>query len=299
MAHLKVSMTCPKCGISFTRSKSRVNDHPFCSSCKKIQTYYDRKNGEEGSEKLKKSLEKRKQTCIEKYGVDNPAKVKAIHEKSNTTKLEKYGYIGHFQKPGAQEDLQERAHTDESYKKKRATCVDKFGVDHYMKSEENIKDHKEKIMAKTGYDNPMRNPAVRKKIIDEYGQLGRVKGYTYREIHFDSSWELATYIWLTDHKKQFIYHPQIPFTYIGDDGLDHEGYPDFLIEGKFYEIKGTQFFNENHEPFNMYTQKFWWGKFQAMKENNIEILEHIAIKPYLEYVKTTYGKDFLKKHKNP
>lgn len=288
-------MVCTKCGVSFTRSKARMNNHSLCKMCKFEDTYLSKR--ETGATKL--ITEKRKQTTFKVYGVANIAQSKEVVSKASATKLEKYGYVGHFQKPNVQDDLQEKAHNSESYTKKRATCVEKFGVDHYMKSEENIKDHKEKTKAKTGYDNPMRNPVVRKKIIDEYGQLGRVKGYSYQDIHFDSSWELATYIWLTDHKKKFMYHPPIPFKYIGDDGLDHEGYPDFLIEGKFCEIKGSQFFNEKHEPFNMYTQNFWWGKFQAMKENNIVILEQSDIKPYLEYVKDTYGKDFLKKHKNP
>jgi hypothetical protein len=295
MATIKVSMICNKCGIEFTRSKARMNNHSLCKKCKFEETYASkRKTGE-----TLLIYEKRKQTVLKTYGVENIAQSKEATKKASSTKLDRYGYVGHFQKPDVQVELQEKAHTNESYSKKRATCVEKFGVDHYMRSADNIKDHKEKIRLKTGYDNPMRNPEIKKKIVEEYGKIGQVKGYTYKDIHFDSSWELAMYIWLTDSKKQFIYHPAIPFTYIGDDGMEHQGYPDFLIEGKFVEIKGTQFFNENHEPFNRYTQKFWWGKYQAMKENNIEILEQSDIKPYLEYVKVTYGKDFLKKHKNP
>jgi len=98
-------------------------------------------------------------------------------------------------------------------------------------------------------------------------------------------------------KKEFIYHPNFSFEYIDENNISHEYYPDFLIEGKFYEIKGGQFFNKDNEPYNFYLKQYWWGKYNKMKEEGIIILRDFDIKPALEYCKKQYGKDYLKSFK--
>ncbi len=287
-------MTCPDCNKYFYRYEPRVNDHPYCTTCKinHPENPLTQKGWTPDSEKKKRA------TTLDRYGVENVSQVKEFKDKEIKSKIEKYGHSNGFSNPITQEKAINLAKSEDSKKRKINTYIENFGHTHAMKHED-IKDkpyltYKER----TGYSHPLKNPDVRKKMINDYGQIGRVRGYFYENIHFDSSWELALYIWLVDNNKHFIYHPPIPFRYIGDDGLEHEGYPDFLIEGKFYEIKGTQFFNEAHEPFNKYTQKFWWGKFQAMVDNNISILEHEDIKQYLKYVKEKYGKYYLKQFKN-
>src|SRR5574344_671511 len=196
----------------------------------------------------------------------NPNKLNEAEEKRKKTCMEKYGCKSIIGTKEVNELGQKAAHTKEAYDKRHETCIKKYGVDHHMKNNE---------------------------IIEKYGEIGRVKGYYFNGQHFDSSWELAFYIYLSDNKKQFIYHPQFTFSYTGDDGEVHLYLPDFLVEGQFYEIKGTQFFNEKGEPYNMYTHSYWWDKYNSLKKNNVKILLKDDIKKYLDYVKEEYGKHFL------
>ena len=74
-------------------------------------------------------------------------------------------------------------------------------------------------------------------------------------------------------------------------------FPDFLVNGNFYEIKGGQFFNEAGEPYNPYSKSYWWEKYNAMVEAGVHILREKDIKEYLTYVKDTYGENYLKSFK--
>lgn len=123
------------------------------------------------------------------------------------------------------------------------------------------------------------------------------KGYQYNGIHFDSSWELAYYIWLSDNGKAFIYHPPFYLEYTDDTAMCRQYQPDFLVEGKFIEIKGDQFFNEKGEPYNHYEKAFWWNKYNALLANGVEILRFEKIREYLRYIKKRYGKRYLQSFK--
>jgi hypothetical protein len=288
---MKIKVVCPGCGLELEKRKDLAIKNSYCRKCsyKKLPPM--------SQEEKDKRLAKRKATCLERYGVDNPAKNKQVQDKWKQTKMELYGNTGAFQNKELQKLAEKNAHSKEAYQKREDTCYTNHGTSHHMKNKEIAKKPRESYKEKTGYDHPMRNPEVIAKIIARDGHLGHVSCYFYNERTFDSSWEIAYYIWLTDHNKQFVYHPNIPLKYIGDDGLDHNCYVDFLVEGKFYEIKGSQFFNEKNEPFNMYTQKYWWGKFQAFIENNVTILKEEDIKVYLKYVSDKYGKDYIKQFK--
>lgn len=287
----KVNKICEKCGKVYTRSKSRAFEHSLCRSCHMKKTYAE-------NSKLKdEALIKRMKTCKEKYGVSNVSQNKEVQEKEKLTRLNKYGYSKPFENPEIQKKAQILAHTQKAEKKRINTSLENYGTTHPMKDSKMKKKVSDSYKKTSGYTNPMKNPDVKKRIVDIYGKIGAVKGYYYNNIHFDSSWELAYYIWLVDNKKEFIYHPSFSFTYIGDDSQEHEYYPDFLVEGKFYEIKGTQFFNENGEPYNMYTKNFWWSKYHLIKEHGVIILQKEDIKIYLEYIFNTYGKNYLQQYK--
>lgn len=281
---------CKNCNKEFERADNwRLKTFDgICRSCKIRESYY------ENEEKKELAKKKRKETSIKNLGVDNPAKSEKIKIKIKKTCKEKYGVESSLQLKEIREKTNESSHSKKSYEKRRNTCLKKYGVKHHMQNKKIQEKLRTTYKNFTGFEHPMKNPEIKQKMIKKYGEIGRVKGYYFDNIHFDSSWELAFYIWLTDNNKQFIYHPQFTFEYIGDDEQSHTYLPDFLVEGKFYEIKGTQFFNEKGEPYNMYTKTFWWGKYNSLKENNITILLKDDIKQYLDYVKSTYGKDFLK-----
>lgn len=61
--------------------------------------------------------------------------------------------------------------------------------------------------------------------------------YQYDGRHFDSSPEIAFYIWLKDNGVEFEYQPNVKLKYV-HNGKEHFYMPDFIIGGKLIEIKG-------------------------------------------------------------
>ena len=61
---------------------------------------------------------------------------------------------------------------------------------------------------------------------------------------FDSSWEFLVYDFLVEHDISFEYHPAISFSYEYNESR-HIYHPDFLVNGRIYEVKGEQFFRIN------------------------------------------------------
>ena len=55
------------------------------------------------------------------------------------------------------------------------------------------------------------------------------KRYVYQEIYFDSSWELALYIYAIDHNEEIVREP-LRFEYYYDNKVFYY-YPDFLYNG--------------------------------------------------------------------
>lgn len=98
----------------------------------------------------------------------------------------------------------------------------------------------------------------------------------YKGIWCDSSWELAYLIYMFDHgfkvernykAKQYIFENKI-----------YNFYPDFIVDGKLYEIKG-----------------FYTPKNKAKKEQvkDVIFLDNKDMKPIIEYVISKYGKDYI------
>jgi hypothetical protein len=109
-----------------------------------------------------------------------------------------------------------------------------------------------------------------------------LKGY-YNGIWFDSSWELAYYLWMIE---VFDIEPKrnktIFFDYIGKDGVKRRTKPDFILpSGELIEIKGYP---------NIHTS----AKFEATK-SFVSYLFRKDLKEALSFVKAKYGKDFTKK----
>lgn len=143
--------------------------------------------------------------------------------------------------------------------KYRNTCNEKYGTDNYAKSYEYHKKKKHKFHS------------------------GKYPGLT-----FDSKWEVKVYEFCMDNNIQVEYSPEIsiPYEYNGRTFTYH---PDFLINGKVYEVKGDQFFRINkssgrEEMICPYREPEWsdeqyaWvcgkfnAKFQCMLANNVSIL---------------------------
>ena len=66
---------------------------------------------------------------------------------------------------------------------------------------------------------------------------GRGKHGWYNDCYFDSTYELAYYIFCIDHGHTIIRN-KTGYTYSKPDGSLHKYYPDFRVDGKLVEIKG-------------------------------------------------------------
>lgn len=313
---------CEDCGKSFTvKGTFKENESVRCIGCKRKETYrlhpelsakrvqtykansmkkygVDDPNktpqirekvrgklNEAFAERKEEILEKRISTTQERYGVDHVMQDANLKQKCFDSQIQNGG-IG-FQREHLQKAAQIKAHSPEAYESRHSTCMEKYGVEHHFQNKNVLDKQWDSYKEKTGYDHPAYNPEI----------IHSAKGYLYNEVHFDSSWELAYYIWLVDNKKQFIYHPPFPLEYFDDNNEKHTYYPDFLIEGKFVEIKGDHFFNEKGEPYNSYAKEYWWSKFNYLILNDIKIMKFEEVKEYLRYVKDKYGKDYLKSFK--
>jgi hypothetical protein len=201
--------------------------------------------------------QRRKETCLKKYGVEYNLQRRVWDDKS---------------------------HTKEICNKRKETSNSKFGKDNYM----NRKKFKETCISRFGGPGPFYDKDIKKR---------SCIGYIYDNTHFDSSWELAYYIWLKDLNKKFIYHPDIKVPYIDDLGIERLYEPDFIVEGTFIEIKGNQFFDKNGNPYNYYKKESWNNKYDLMIKNKVKILTEVDLKESLEYVHKKYGKTFLKDQK--
>lgn len=109
---------------------------------------------------------------------------------------------------------------------------------------------------------------------------GRGKKGWYKGYFCDSSWELAFVIYNLDHQVKFIRNT-IKYEY-EYKGKKHFYIPDFIIDGKFIEIKGyfTESFEEKCKQFPY----------------PLQIIGKVEIQKYLDYVIQKYGKNFIEKY---
>lgn len=106
----------------------------------------------------------------------------------------------------------------------------------------------------------------------------RGKSGWYRGYWCDSSYELAYLIYNLDNSI-LIERNKNGFEYTHND-KKHLFYPDFIIDGKYIEIK-----NYKSELTDSKISQFPY---------DIEIYYKEEMKPFIEYVKNKYGKDFIR-----
>lgn len=121
--------------------------------------------------------------------------------------------------------------------------------------------------------------------------------YVFDNELFDSSWELAFYIYLKNKKISFSYHPDSFIDY-KVDGVYHRYFPDFEVEGKLIEIKGNQFLKKDgtwQNPYDHSRDFIAEAKRKILVENKVRIMYYKDMIPYLDFVKQKYGETFIKK----
>lgn len=193
---------------------------------------------------------------------------------------------------------------NQALQNQRKTLIDKYGTPDFSK----LGVEKRKITNKDKYGKEypgqvkeFREKALKTKI--ENGTLGSTNSYCFNNECFDSSWELAFYIYHID-KGHKIDHEKFNFSYVYHN-QKHLYFPDFKVNNRYYEIKGDQFLirhkNGNIKgmicPFDHSKDDLYNAKYKCMKKHNVIIVNNKKIKKYLKYITVVYGSKYLDKFK--
>jgi hypothetical protein len=291
-----MKFNCVQCGKEVERVNYNIG---LCRSC--IMTEYF-----SHFENKKNRLEKTKKTCLERYGVEYLSQAKHIKEKVKQTCLKNNTY-------------------EKVTKKRKQALLKKYGIDNPLKVEsikqqvmntnikrygntcplknKEVKEKSQKTLKKNyNVENPSQSEEIREKrkqtFLRKYNVTNSMlikpgkKVYEYKNTFFDSSWELAYWIYCKDHDIQIERNIEFFFEFKVENKI-HRFYPDFILENnKFLEIKGDHLLNGIFDDSHFIKQKL-----KICKKNNIEIINKSKILFYLNYIKENYGKNFLKEQK--
>ena len=232
-----------------------------------------KKYGVEHYQQCEDFRKKSKKTMLEKYGVENIQQIKSVRRQAAQKVLERYG------------DCNNHARYVQTMKERYGvTC--NFQLESHRKL---LHDRKDELQAKK-----------QQTLMKHYGiQHSPSFKYIFDSQSFDSSAELAYYIWLRDHNKEFTYHPDNFFEY-QFEGKIKRYFPDFTVEGKCIELKGDQFFEDKDPskrmicPYDRKADDLYEAKHQCMIANGVQIMTSKDYVQYEKYVEEKYGKGYIK-----
>ncbi len=233
-------------------------------------------------------IEHSQATCLQKYDTKTPNQFGS--DKFKEIILEKYGYENAFQVPEFKEKLQNTqrqkhggvlAVQDEDVKQKiKQTCIESNAYSRATKTRQKT------YMEKFGVINNSQLP--------DY-HIKKMRKYHFNGLTFDSSWELAFYIFYYD-KNIKLKQSDVYFEYDFNNQM-HRYFPDFIMPcGVFVEIKGDQFKDTDGKLKNVYNPKDlkYKAKFDCAVKHNVVILYYKDIKIYLDYMLQKYGSSWKK-----
>ena len=181
----------------------------------------------------------------------------------------------------------------ESIKEKRKqTCLMKYNVEHPWMLDE-IREKGLKTMerlydTRCGVFTPKAKETIRKKYnVEHFSNSSefskrRKKKYISGEHSFDSKDEQFLYNFAVFAGLNVTEHPCKNFTY-SYNGKMHTYEPDFIINDKYYEVKGLQFFESKNpnermiNPFDRTQDELYEAKHQCMMQNQVKILTNINL----------------------
>lgn len=239
----------------------------------------------------KENREKQYKTCEEKYGNKHPQKTNIIKDNCKKRCIEKYGVSSYFKSDRFKEKSIEtyllksdgkythNSQFKETQNKRKESFKLKYDQWNY--------NYKNTCIERYGVENPMQISEIRAKSQSKY---------MYNMTNFDSSAELAYYIWLKENNIKFEYQPNIKFEY-EYNGKKHIYCPDFLIKNEYIEIKGNHFFENGKmvNPYDRTQDDKYEAKHQCMLKNNVRIITDYNI--YITYVNEKYDNYYLSKFK--
>lgn len=318
---------CKKCKISNTK-KNASKEFKEEIQKKRKQTCLE-KYGVDNVFKAEEIKEKSKETLVEKYGVTNAQQLQVqkdyipkrlqikeeklvpkVDEKKHLKKLEKLK-LTKWDTRSNEERKQIIEKTNNTFFKKygktfkeyfieksRQTCLEKYGVDNPWKSDTIKERIKQTNIQRYGGPAPTCSEAVQEKRMKTYRKNGihrfKPNHYFYENTAFDSSWELAVWIWAKDNHFKIEREPLI-LTYKARNRTRHY-LPDFKINEKLVEVKGDQFFDRDGNLINLFARNYddiAREKQKCMIMNNVEIWRNAQIHPILDYIAQKYSVDYL------
>lgn len=218
----------------------------------------------------------------ELYGVDNPSQIDWVADKMRNTWRNK--------------DEEELAEIDA---KRRDTCQEKYGKEYYLLTDEFKQQSLDTLLSKYNVENISQVDWVKKQKVEtrinngySFGgtkHLGRF-AYCCDGERFDSSWELALWIYAKDHNEEIVHGDAVPIFYYNYNGKIHRYFPDFIYKGDIIEIKADWSFNSEGILINPYSddseeQERAKAKFQCMLDNNVKILTKKDLQFVFDYIK--------------
>lgn len=320
----KESLMCRSCCTKTTNLKRYGVENVFQDKNvkEKIKQTNIEKLGVENPSQSDKIKHKKEQTCRKHFGVSSPLQSKKVMDKVVETNNKLYGCDYTCQNKDVREKQYEtqRKHyngklyfeTEESKEKARQTKLEKYGNENYVNEQKRIRTNNKRFgsdyyQQSEYYDDNKKKIMSRKRkktLNQRYGKEYSIReDYVYKNIVFNSSWELAVYIWAKNHKKRIIKEPCC-FIYKYNHKT-YRYYPDFSIDNELIEIKGDQFleFYKNGKiknlknPYSADKNEMYHQKFKCMQKHNVKIWSKKDLKPILSYIHKKYGRNYLNQFK--
>ena len=294
-----------------------IGSKGICLTCKKPTKFISLSNGYyrfccNKCVGLNKDIQnQKKQTTLNNFGVKWPTQSKEVQQTIQNALETKYGCRNAYNISSIKEKAQKNSHTSESNKKRNKSQSKTKKV---LWSQPEYKQDKLNKCINTNLQNfgkpwSSNSDIVRSKIsntvksedcqnrtkqtnLKRYGVEYHTqskhyinsakKRYLYDSISFDSSWELAFYIYHIDKNIKIERSPCI-IKYKDKNNKSRVYQPDFLVNDQLVEIKGEQFFDKNGKLINIYNHTDDTDKMKCMKKHNVLLLTNKDIKPYLRY----------------
>lgn len=301
-----------KSNIEELRKKFK-RDQKFKAKCENCDSIFERRLRFFSSPLLCKSCSL-KYSTRKHYGVDfvsqakevkakkaktfsekSETELKAIREKKEQTCLKKFGVSSYFKTQEFKKAMTEHnpGATKKACEKRESTMLKKYGVKNIFQNKEYIQ---KKFFEKYGVSNPYQLSDVISKSILKKAKNGwplKCK-YIFDNEVFDSKWEVAFYIYMKETHHKVVREP-ISFKY-EFDGKIHVVTPDFKIDDDYVELKGDYLIGNNGKWICVWDRKYddyFEAKHQCLLKNNVKILVGKDIQPSIDYVTKKYGGQLL------
>lgn len=242
----------------------KYGDENYCNS-----SLISKKLKEKSPEARRIIKEKAMETFRRKYNVDWFSQTTDWKEKVKKTNLKTFGKEWPMQTEDSKRKMSLNVDRIEAMK---ATNVKKYGVDSYSKTQAFVEKIKETNRFRYGVDFTAQSYELAKN---------KKHKFTYKNETYDSNLEIEFVKKLEQLNIQYIHHPCC-FTYLDSNKKEHKYFPDFYVNGKYFEVKGDYLLKNGKLYFpyrNGLTEDelskiddIYDCKYKCMQEHNVVIV---------------------------